>query len=166
MIEIIVKRKKEYKDVAWSRKGVTLKRENSTIGTVDVIKDGKSVYKCFSCENGGPSTDASGHDRRIVARTYGLYETKSGVCLPKKYQLKDGTKRCISLFTDSLPSFIKRRIHIHIGNAPQDTEGCLLFGEVDNKNGTIGGSTNAITKIYDLCFAEGVKNCKLTVVEL
>lgn len=161
MINIIVKRKKEYKQVKWQRKGVSLKPENSTIGNVEVWKDGKVVYKCFSCENGGESTDASGTDRRIVARQYGLYETNSTVSLPKEYK-----PRCISLYTDNLPSFKKRRIHIHVGNSPQDTEGCILFGETDNKNGTIGASTIAIKKIYDLCFEDGLENCKLNIVEL
>lgn len=160
-INIVIKRKKEYKDVKWTRKGVELKRENSTIGNVEVYKDGKIIYKCYSCENGGQSTDERGWDRRIVARQYGLYETTSNVSLPKEYK-----PRCISLYTDNLPSFKSRRIHLHIGNAPQDTEGCILFGEVDNKNGTIGTSTVAVKKIYDLCLKEGIENCKLNIVEI
>lgn len=160
-INIVIKRKKEYKDVKWTRKCVELKRENATIGNVEVYKDGKVIYKCYSCENGGKSTDERGWDRRIVARQYGLYETTSNVSLPKEYK-----PRCISLYTDNLPSFKSRRIHLHIGNAPQDTEGCILFGEVDNKNGTIGTSTVAVKKIYDLCFNEGLENCKLNIVEL
>lgn len=165
-INIVIKRKKEYQDVKWQRKGIELKRETSTIGNVEVWKDGKIIYKCFSCENGGKSTDERGWDRRIVARQYGLYETTSNVSLPKEYKLKDGTKRCISLYTDNLPFFKSRRIHIHIGNAPQDTEGCILLGEVDNKNGTIGTSTVAVKKIYDLCFKEKLENCKLNIVEI
>ena len=70
------------------------------------------------------------------------------------------------VFTDELKSFKNRRIHIHIGNAPQDTEGCLLFGETDNKNGTISGSTNAIRKAYTLLFTEGLENCKLKIIEI
>lgn len=166
MININIRRKKEYKDVNWKRKGVDLKRENSTIGTVELIKDGKVIYKCYSCENGGASTDEAGRDRRIIAREYKLYETESGVSLPKKFLKENGKKRCISLYTDNLPSFKSRRIHIHIGNAPQDTEGCILFGEVDNKNGTIANSTNAILKIYDLCFKEGLENCLLNIIEI
>lgn len=160
-INIVIKRKKEYKDVKWTRKGVELKKENATIGNVEVYKDGKVIYKCYSCENGGKSTDERGWDRRIVARQYGLYETTSNVSLPKEYK-----PRCISLYTDNLPNFKSRRIHLHIGNAPQDTEGCILFGEVDNKNGTIGTSTVAVKKIYDLCFNEGLENCKLNIVEI
>lgn len=160
-INIVIKRKKEYKDVKLTRKGVELKKENATIGNVEVYKDDKVIYKCYSCENGGKSTDERGWDRRIVARQYGLYETTSNVSLPKEYK-----PRCISLYTDNLPSFKSRRIHLHIGNAPQDTEGCILFGEVDNRNGTIGTSTVAVKKIYDLCFKEGIENCKLNIVEI
>lgn len=166
MINIVIKRKKEYKDVEWKRKGIALKRENATIGNVEIYKDNKVIYKCYSCENGGKSTDERGWDRRIIARQYGLYETESTVSLPTEYVKANGKKRCISLYTDNLPSFKSRRIHLHIGNCPQDTEGCILFGETDNKNGTIGQSTIAVKKIYDLCFKEGLDNCKLNMVEL
>lgn len=166
MIEIIIKRRKEYPKVAWYRNDKLLKAEPSTIGDVSFIKNGKEVYKCVCLENGGPSTDTPRQDKRIVAREYKLYETESTVSLPKEYTINNGKKRCISLFTDELKSFKNRRIHIHIGNAPQDTEGCLLFGETDNKNGTISGSTNAIRKAYTLLFTEGLENCKLKIIEI
>lgn len=166
MLEIIVKRRKEYKAVRWVRKGKELPVEDSTISDVTFLKDNKEVYKCYCLENGGESTDTPKQDKRIVAREYKLYETKSSVSLPKEYTINNGIKRCISLYTDELPSFKNRRIHIHIGNAPQDTEGCLLFGEIDNKNGTIAKSTVAIQKAYNLMFLEGLENCKLKIIEI
>lgn len=166
MIELLIKRRIEYKNVAWSYKGKVYKPEDSTISDAILIKDGKEIYKCFCLENGGPSTDTPKQDKRIIARTYNLYETLSSVSLPSKYCNKDGTKRCISLYTNELPSFKNRRIHIHIGNSPQNSEGCLLFGEIDNRNGTIGASTKAVTIIYDYLFAEKLENCKVIIEEI
>lgn len=166
MLDIIINRKKEYKEVVWYRNDKLLKAEPSTISDVSIMKDGKEIYKCYCLENGGPSTDTPKQDKRIVARIYKLYETESSVSLPKEYTKRNGVKRCISLYTDDLPSFKNRRIHIHIGNAPQDTEGCLLFGLVDHKDGTIGNSTQAIKEIYLLCFKEGLENCKIIINEI
>lgn len=166
MLDIIINRRKEYEEVAWYRNDRLLKAEPSTISDVIVEKDGKAIYNCFCLENGGPSTDTPKQDKRIVARIYKLYETESTVSLPKEFTKKNGIKRCISLYTEKLPKFKDRRIHIHIGNAPQDTEGCLLFGLVDNKNGTIGQSTQAIKDIYFLCFKEGLENCRVIINEI
>ena len=164
-INIVIKRKKEYKNVKWTRKGVELKRENSTISDVNVFKDGKNIFKCVCCENGGESTDKSGTDRRIIAREYKLKAKKTTVSLPKR--VKEKYKGLgIYLDCDNIIGFLNRGIAIHLGNSPQDTLGCLLFAMIDNKNGTVSNSTEAITKIYDICFNEGLENCKLNIVEI
>lgn len=166
MLDIIIKRRKEYPEVVWYRGDKRLEPEPSTISDV-VIKRGDSIiYRCYCLENGGPSTDTPKQDKRIIARKYKLYETESTVSLPKEFTKRNGIKRCISLYTDELPSFKNRRIHIHIGNAPQDTEGCLLLGAVDNKNGTISGSTQTIRDVYNLLFLEGLDKVSLEIFEI
>ncbi|WP_304419608.1 DUF5675 family protein, partial [uncultured Helicobacter sp.] len=66
-----------------------------------------------------------------------------------------------------LPSFRNRSILIHIGNYPQDTEGCILLGKSKNDStGTIGGSTQAILEFFNLCKKIGLENCELEAKEI
>lgn len=165
MLTITLQRKKEYDNVEKppnAKTGRVYKTESSTIGELVVTDEkGAQLFKCCTCENGGPSTDTPNQDKRIVARTYQLYWTESGVALPKEWKPK-----CLSTYTDERKEHKGRRIHIHIGNYPQDTEGCILLGYADNGNGTIGQSTDAVKNFYDLVQKHGVENFRLQVREI
>lgn len=163
MFTITLQRKKEYQNVQKPPKnGRVFGEEDSTIGEFIITDEkGQELFKCFCVENIGPSTDTPRQDKRIIARPYKLYWTESSVALPKEF-----APRCISLYTDELPSFKDRRIHIHIGNYPQDTEGCLLLCYTDNKNGTGGRSTDAVRDFYTLIEKKGIKNFTLEVKEI
>lgn len=139
---ITLQRLKEYQNVKKPNKE---KLEDSTIGSFSVYDNekGEVVFECFTCENGGPSSDVVGSDKRILPRTYHLKWTESKVKLPDDFK-----PRCITTICPNDPAHEPRRIHIHIGNYPQDTEGCLLLNYNDNKNGTCGRSTDACRDFY------------------
>lgn len=154
-----LQRIKEFENI---KKPNKTKVEGSTLGEFVVTNEkGNRVFSCYTIENAGPSTDTPNQDKRIVAREYKLYWTESSVTLPKEYG-----RKCLSLYTDELPSFKSRRIHIHIGNYPQDTEGCILLNHRSLGNGIGSESTRALKEFYDLVSREGVENFTLVVKEI
>lgn len=156
---IYVKRIKEYVGIRKPRKA---KIEGATIGEL-LIKDthNKILFKCFTLENEGSSTDTPRLDKRIMPRTYRIEWTNTSVTLPSEYKGRGLLLTCDSI----LPKFRDRRILIHIGNYPQDTEGCLLLGKGDNRNGTISQSTLAVKQFYDIIKEKGSENFELIIDE-
>ena len=167
MFQITLQRKKEYKQVAWQDK----KPEDSTIGELQVEKDGKVIFKCATCENGGESTDTPNQDKRIVAREYYLEWTDSSTngatakAYPK-WKADNGRNVAVWLKTKELPSFASRRVLIHSGNAPTHTLGCILIGYTDNGNGTISNSSACVNDLFLLLEHHGIENFKLVIKEI
>lgn len=170
--KIVLQRFKEVANVA--KPNSTAKKENATLGKLSVLdtkdKD-KVLFKCFTLENGGASTDISGQDKRIVSRDYALEWTDSARNgnLAKKYpKFKRGARNtAIWLNCDwILPKFRARRILIHIGNYPQDTAGCILLGKSCNeKQGWISNSVECVREFYELLEKIDIKNCYLRILE-
>ncbi|WP_343353251.1 DUF5675 family protein [Helicobacter mastomyrinus] len=165
--KIILQRLSEHKDV---KKPNVAKIEDSTLGkfSVNEVQENgtlKEIWSCFTCENIGESTDTPKQDKRIVAREYKLEWTGSGknASLAKnhpEYKMKDGRNTAIWVTCDNvLPTFRNRRILIHVGNYPQDTEGCILLGKSKNDStGTISSSIVACKEFFDLVKKIGIEN--------
>lgn len=156
-----VKRESEHKGILYKNK-----KEDSTLGSV-VLEDvnGKELWKGYSLENIGPSTDTPNQDRRIVAREYQLEWTTT----TKNSNSKLGKFRNKALLVTckELPSFRHRRILIHTGNYPQDTEGCILLGKgVDKKQGIILKSVDAINELFAILEKLSIKEVSLKVEEI
>lgn len=158
MATLIVERLKEF-DKVTDLKG---RSEPSTTGKVTLIDGDETIFKGFSCENAGPDTDTPKQDKRIVAREYDLAWTatsKNGNKALGKWQNKALWVTCDGI----LPNFRDRRILIHTGNFPTDTEGCILIGKSENKQGAVNSSVNAITELFNAIDKIGVENVKLEV---
>ena len=167
--KVILQRLYEYSNV---RKPPHIKLEDSTIGSFVVYDEGNNeIFKCFSLENIGPSTDIPNKDKRIMPRVYSIEWSETSIAVPKKYKNKVGNKNLgkgLLLTCDrELPEFRHRRILIHIGNYPQDTEGCILLGMYkSSKDGVINNSTLAVQTFYDLVAKYGVENFQLEIREI
>lgn len=149
--------------------------ENSTLGMLEVIDLEKKtiIFKCYTCENGGESTDIANKDKRIVARDYNIEWTDSSKnsTLAKKYpkfKCANGRNKAILITCDSVMlSFRDRRILIHIGNYPQDTLGCILLGKTKSlQNGWVSNSIECVKEFYELIEKIGVENCFLRILEI
>ncbi|WP_104638877.1 DUF5675 family protein [Helicobacter bizzozeronii] len=143
--------------------------EKGTLGRLALLADGEEIFTCYTMENAGTPTDASGQDKPIIARTYTLHWADSSVCVPPIYRGKgsNGRNKALWLKDPANPNFAKRRIMIHIGNDAIDTLGCILLGLGYNKeSGKITDSTKAVERFYDLCQTHGVENFSLTIIDL
>lgn len=168
MFNVIIDRKSEYAGI---QKPNRARIEGSTVGVLNIYEtDGRlyptleeeSLFTCFTLENAGESTDTPQQDKRIVAREYNLEWSASSVSLPKSYKGQGLLLSCDSI----VPAFRRRRILIHIGNYPQDSEGCILLGLTDSGKGTIGKSTDAVKQFYDFVKEKGVENFRLIIKEI
>lgn len=160
MCKLVVRREKEYENITKPGKQ---KVEGSTIGYAEFYdNEGKRVWTCVTLENAGPSTDTPGQDKRIVARSYVCKYSATSVTLPKNAKGL-GILLCR---TDDNGAFEKRRILVHIGNYPQDTEGCLLLGSSTTGKGTINESTRACEKFYSLVEQYGIENLTIELHEI
>jgi hypothetical protein len=122
---------------------------DGTIGKFYVVgDDGVKIMSGFSLEPAGPDTTTPNKDRRIPQGLYNLDWTPS-----PKYNGKLMPTLHNELVSKS------RRILIHQGNYPIDTEGCILLGDsYDNKG--VYNSVKTLAKVFSL-----IKD-KKTVVEI
>lgn len=159
--EVILRRHHEVKNV---KKTATGRLEDATVGILTVYKNSIPIYDCFTIENGGASTATANQDKRIMPGDYQLGYSNTSVPLPPSCN-----KKGIILKDPKDPSFVKRRIFIHVGNYPQDTEGCILLNGSYNmtaKEGFGYRSKPATEEFYNIFKDEGVSDVTFRLVEL
>lgn len=144
------------------------KIEDATIGTLTLFRQHQEaqypLYHCITIENGGRSSSVSNKDKRIMPGVYHLKTSKTTVPIPDPYRPRGIG---ILLTSPKDPSFETRRIFIHSGNYPQDTEGCILLQshyDFTSNPGYGGGSMRAVKTLYDFIF-HSPQDCVLCIKE-
>ena len=121
---------------------------DSTLGALFDVTE-KRKFLCFTLEDEFREVKVSG-ETRIPSGTYNITLRTVGGC-NQRYDDKFGTDfNKGMLWVRDVPGF--EYILIHIGNTDDNTDGCLLVGDSQTqnitKNGFIGSSTDAYTRIY------------------
>lgn len=158
LYKIIIYREHEVKAV--QKPGCT-KVEGSTLGTLYLYRGSQRIFECKTVENAGESTNVPNQDKRILPGFYTFTQAKTSVKLPK---IAGG--KGILLVNPFDPTFINRRIFIHIGNYPQDSEGCILLNmDVNYKLGFGVSSTSACQLFYNVMKGVQLYNASLLILE-
>lgn len=167
---------------------ITRDYQNSTttLSTLVVTdENNKKIWEGFGCEPGGPATDASGLNKRILPGEYKLTFTDSArngsftkkfgdkwnpSTFFKKYpQYKYSqniTGRNVTLWVVNGTNFDHRRILIHVGNSAKDSRGCYLLGKWRNVSTmTVSNSIVALDELYSLVLKIGPENFKYIIKE-
>lgn len=110
---------------------------DSTIGKFMLLDSNNNIIQeGFTLEPSGPDTIKSNLDRRIPV---GVYKTM--LRFSPKYKLTTPI-----LFNKDVP--YDRYVLIHIGNFPDDTDGCILVGDGIGKN-SIKNSRKTFSILYN-----------------
>lgn len=119
----------------------------STIGLL--FKAGvPQPFKCYTLEDEFRESKVSG-ETRIPAGLYQLVLQKQNTPMTLRYRAKyPWFKNHIMI--NNVPGFVG--IYIHIGNEDDDTDGCLLLGDIAENNsigpGRVANSTIAFKRFY------------------
>ena len=130
-------------------------QNESTLGILYLVNDetNKKDFLCFVLEDEKREIKVYGETRipegtyQIKYRTEGGYFTKYKKRFPNLHNDKRGVLQLIDV-----PNF--EYILIHCGNTDNDTDGCLLVGNVVSQNitkdGFLGQSTDCYKRIYPI----------------
>lgn len=140
------------------------------LGTLTIVdnENGQNIYKCYTLESGLDASDTANMRARIMPRTYSVHWTwsaRNGALGNTYKEYKNGAQnKAVWLKSSILSNFESRRILIHIGNYPQDTDGCILVGKGRNTSkGTLSYSVNACVELFRLLESKGISNFDLII---
>lgn len=155
MYTIVLQRLGQVKSV--EKPGIT-RREPATFGLLTILAKDLNVwdpiFSCVTIENGGRSSTIANKDYRIMPGEYNLYLDTTAVPLPIPYR---DMKQGVLLGSKYDPAFKNRRIFIHAGNYPQDTEGCILLQstyDFQKNQGFGAGSMRACQSFYEFIYKQ------------
>lgn len=127
--------------------------EPSTVGMLILSTKNQVIFRSFTIENGNASSILANQDRRIMPDFYGLKYSKTTVPLPKENVPNGILLTHCSKSIHAKKDFESRRIFIHVGNYPQDTEGCILLNssyDLVQNTGVGSGSRQAVSTFYNI----------------
>lgn len=138
---------------------ITLERNEFTReSTIGVLRVGER--QCFTLEDtirdhkiAKQTAIPYGHYRLTLRRDGGMHE---------RYTRNFGSLHRGMLWLRDIPQY--EYVYIHIGNAPQDTEGCILVGNTRGKD-WIGQSRDAYWTIYPL-IADAIESGEDVQIEI
>jgi Family of unknown function (DUF5675) len=132
--------------------------EKSTISTIAIPSASASAGELVSgyiLERPGPDTTQSGRRLRIPDGTYNVQWAASSATPSLNSQAP-----LPWIYNSSVSA--SRRIYIHHGNFPSNTDGCLLTGTGRSKD-MVTGSVTALTKLKAYLSRVGVENVQVRI---
>ena len=126
--------------------------DKSTISVFHIPETGASG---FILEPAGPSTSVAEQDKRIPEGQYDV-DSYSSKKFPSNFILSNG-----DVSTD-------RKILIHTGNKPEDTEGCLLPGNTKSTDwvGSSGKASGGFNKIKSFVNGKSSSDVKMNIINV
>lgn len=121
----------------------TLVTTNSTIGHLRV-KD----RDCYTLED--PVRQVKVHGRTAIPPGQYVLKLRTEGGMDLRYAARFGNWHKGMLWLQDVPQF--EYVYLHIGNTPEDTEGCILVGATVGRD-SIGSSEAAYREIYPVIAA-------------
>lgn len=125
----------------------------STIGVLFKITVGNPFLQGYTLEDEYRDIKVKG-DTRIPAGRYEIIIQQAETKLTLKYRVKYPNWFKKHLMLKDVPNF--QGVYIHIGNHGEDTEGCILVGDLLNNNkignGEVSNSTACFIRLYSDLF--------------
>ncbi|GAB2588321.1 DUF5675 family protein [Nitrincola alkalisediminis] len=138
-----------------TRKWETEKSTISEFHIPDALPNAGEIQHGYFLELEGPDTLERNQRKRIVEGIFRL-----------KWQTTTGNRSLRGdlplpwLYNSDVPA--DRRIYIHVGNKPENSDGCLLIGS-DRKTDEVTNSRNSLNRLKKFLNRVGIENVKIRI---